>query len=101
MTPSEALNSNRTAIRHIVESHRARNPQVLDPRLLDSVLRAPGTGKSDLNILIDPTPEMTLIDVSAIKIELQDLLGVSVDVLTARALLDAFRNRVTSEAVPI
>ena len=41
------------------------------------------------------------MDVSAIKIELQDLLGVSVDVLTARALLDAFRNRVTSEAVPI
>ena len=50
-----------------------------------------GVGKSDLNILIDPTPEMTLMDMSAIK----------VDVLTARALLNAFRNRVTSEAVPI
>ena len=41
------------------------------------------------------------MDVSAIKIELQDLLGVSVDVLTARALFDVFRNRVISEAVPI
>ena len=33
--------------------------------------------------------------------ELQGLLGVSVDVLTPRALPDAFRSRVLSEAVPV
>jgi predicted nucleotidyltransferase len=34
-------------------------------------------------------------------VDLQRLLGVSVDVLTPRALPDAFRNRVLSEAEPV
>jgi predicted nucleotidyltransferase len=41
------------------------------------------------------------MDVAAIQVELQRLLGVSVDVLTPRALPDAFRSRVLSEAVPV
>lgn len=52
--PSEALASNRAAIRHVVESHRARNA-----RVLGSVLRGQDTDSSDLDILIDPTPEIT------------------------------------------
>lgn len=75
--PSEALALNRAAIRHVVESHRARNA-----RVFGSVLRGQDTDSSDLDILIDPTPETTLMDVAAIQVELQRLLGVSVDVLT-------------------
>ena len=56
---------------------------------------------SDLDILIDPTPETTLMDVARIQVELQRLLGVSVDVLTPRALPDAFRNHVLAEAMPV
>lgn len=41
------------------------------------------------------------MDVAAIQVELQRLLGVSVDVLTPRALPDTLRNRILSEAVPI
>ena len=52
MTPSEALNSNRTAIRHIVESHRARNPQLLDPRLLDSGQSAAGVAASSGRVIL-------------------------------------------------
>jgi uncharacterized protein len=96
MKPSEALASNRAAIRHVVESHRARNA-----RVFGSVLRGQDTDSSDLDILIDPTPEATLMDVAAIQVELQRLLGVSVDVLTPRALPDAFRSRVLSEAMPV
>jgi uncharacterized protein len=66
-----------------------------------SVLRGDDTDGSDLDILIDPTPETTLMDVAAIQVELQHLLGVSVDVLTPRALPDSFRSRVLSEAVPV
>ena len=94
--PSEALASNRAAIRHVVESHRARNA-----RVFGSVLRGQDTDSSDLDLLIDPTPDTTLMDVAAIQVELQGLLGVSVDVLTPRALPDAFRSRVLSEAVPV
>ncbi len=96
MKPSEALASNRAAIRHVVESHRARNA-----RVFGSVLRGEDTDSSDLDILVDPTPEMTLMDVAAIQVELQRLLGVSVDVLTPKALPDKFRSVVLAEAIPI
>jgi predicted nucleotidyltransferase len=96
MRPSEALASNRATIRHVVESHRACNP-----RVFGSVLRGQDTDCSDLDILVDPTPETTLMDVAAIQVELQRLLGVSVDVLTPRALPDAFRSLVLSEAEPV
>lgn len=96
MRPSEALHSNRAAIRLVVESHRARNA-----RVFGSVLHGQDTDGSDLDILIDPTPETTLMDVAAIQVELQRLLGVSVDVLTPRALPDEFRSRVLSEAIPV
>ncbi|MCW8166038.1 nucleotidyltransferase [Verminephrobacter aporrectodeae subsp. tuberculatae] len=96
MKPSEALASNRAAIRGVVAAHRACNA-----RVFGSVLRGQDTDSSDLDILIDPTPETTLMDVAAIQVELQRLLGVSVDVLTPRALPETFRSRVLSEAVPV
>lgn len=96
MKPSEALHSNRAVIRRVVEAHRARNA-----RVFGSVLHGQDTDSSDLDILIDPTPETTLMDAAAIQVELQRLLGVSVDVLTPRALPDQFRNRVLAEALPI
>ncbi len=96
MKPSEALASNRAAIRHVVESHRARNA-----RVFGSVLHGLDADGSDLDILIDPTPETSLMDVAAIQVELQRLLGVSVDVLTPRALPEALRHQILSEAIPV
>ncbi len=96
MKPSEALASNRAAIRRVVESHHAQNA-----RVFGSVLRGQDTDSSDLDILIDPTPDTTLMDVAAIQVELQHLLGVSVDVLTPRALPEKFRTLVLAEAVPV
>jgi hypothetical protein len=96
MRPSEALASNRVAIRQVVESHRARNA-----RVFGSVLYGQDTEDSDLDILIDPMPETTLMDIAAIQVELQRLLGVSVDVLTPKALPDSFRNQIISEALPV
>ncbi|MEC5218677.1 putative nucleotidyltransferase [Actimicrobium sp. GrIS 1.19] len=96
MKPSEALASNRAAIRHVVESHRARNA-----RVFGSVLRGQDTDSSDLDLLIDPTPETTLFDISAIRVELRKLLGVPVDVLTPNGLPDKFRAAVLAEASPV
>jgi len=96
MKPSQAMNANRAAIRRVVESHRARNA-----RVFGSALHGEDTDGSDLDILIDPTPETTLMDVAAIQVELKRLLGVSVDVLTPRALPEKFRSRVLSEALPV
>jgi predicted nucleotidyltransferase len=96
LKPSEALHANRIAIRRVVESHRARNA-----RVFGSVLRGQDTDNSDLDILIDPTPETTLFDIGAIRHELGKLLGVPVDVLTPNALPDKFRASVIAEAIPV
>ena len=96
MKPSLALASNREAIRRVVESHRARNA-----RVFGSVVHGDDTEDSDLDILIDPTPETTLFDIGAIRHELLQLLGVPVDVLTPKALPEKFRATVLSEAVPV
>ncbi|TAM00100.1 MAG: nucleotidyltransferase [Rhodanobacter sp.] len=80
-------------MRQVVESHRARNA-----RVFGSVLHGQDTDSSDLDILIDPTPETTLFDIGAIRHKLGQLLGVSVDVLTPNALPDSFRATVLAEA---
>ncbi|HRK56770.1 MAG TPA: nucleotidyltransferase family protein [Burkholderiaceae bacterium] len=96
MKPSEALASNRDAIRRVVEAHHACNA-----RVFGSVLSGLDTDNSDLDILIDPTPETTLFDIGAIRHELGKLLGVSVDVLTPNALPDSFRAQVLAQARPV
>lgn len=96
MKPSDALRSHSAAIRGVVEAHRARNA-----RVFGSVLHGRDTDDSDLDILVDPTPETTLFDISAIRIELRRLLGVPVDVLTPNGLPDKFRATVLAEARPV
>ena len=96
MKPSEALRTHRDAIRRVVESHRARNA-----RVFGSVLHGKDVEGSDLDLLIDPTPETTLFDIGAIRHELLQLLGVPVDVLTPKALPAKFRQAVIAEAQPV
>ncbi len=96
MKPSDALRSHREDIRHIVEICRTRNP-----RIFGSVLRGEDKEDSDLDLLVDPTPETTLMDIARIQNRLQKLLGVPVDVLTPKALPDTFRDRVLAEAEPV
>lgn len=96
MKPSQALQSHRDAIRSVVLAHRAQNP-----RVFGSVLSGQDTDSSDLDLLIDPTPTTTLMDVAAIQVELEKLLGIPVDVLTPNALPDKFRNLVLAQAVVV
>ena len=96
MKPSTALHSHRDAIRRIVESNPARNA-----RVFGSVVHGDDTEESDLDLLIDPTPDTTLMDVASIQVELERLLGVTVDVLAPKALPDKSRVMVLVEAVPV
>jgi predicted nucleotidyltransferase len=96
MRPSQALQSHREAVRQIVHRHHA-----LNARVFGSVLRGEDTNESDLDLLIEPTQETTLLDIGAIRYELRKLLGVPVDVLTPNALPERFREQVLSEAMPI
>ena len=96
MKPSQALQFHRDAIRRVVLAHRAQNP-----RVFGSVLTGHDTETSDLDILIDTTPSTSLMDVDAIQVELENLLGITVDVLTPNALPDKFRSTVLAQAVSL
>jgi predicted nucleotidyltransferase len=96
MKPSDALQTHRAAIRQIVEAHRACNP-----RVFGSVVHGGDTDGSDIDVLIDPTPETTLFDIGAIRHELLQLPGVPVDVLTPQALPEKFRATVMAEAIAV
>lgn len=96
MKPSTALQTHRDAIRRIVAAHRAGNA-----RIFGSVLHGNDAEGSDLDLLVDPTSTTTLMDIAAIQLELEQLLGVAVDVLTPNALPATFRANVLSEARPV
>lgn len=96
MKPSIALQVHRAAIRQIVAAHRACNV-----RVFGSVVHGNDSENSDLDLLIDPSPDTTLMDVAAIQVELEQLLGITVDVFTPRALPEQFRGKVLTEAVPV
>jgi predicted nucleotidyltransferase len=96
MRPSEILKQHHIQVRRIVESHRATNP-----RVFGSVLRGEDTDDSDLDLLVDPTSETTLMDIGAIRFELRELLGVPVDVLTPKALPERFRDEAIAMAKPV
>jgi predicted nucleotidyltransferase len=93
MKPSMAFEAHRATIRSVVLRHRACNA-----RVFSSVLHGNDQEGSDLDLLVDPTPETTMLDMGAIRHELLQLLGVHVDVLTPNALPDSFRARVSAEA---
>ena len=96
MRPSQALEANRDALRTLASRHRVGNV-----RIFGSVLRQDDTETSDLDLLVDPTPQTTLMDIAAIQVEAEQLLGVRVDVLTAKSLPTTFREQVVREAIPV
>ena len=96
MRPSEALSLHRTQIREIALRHR-----VSGVRVFGSALHGDDTADSDLDLLVEPTAQTTLMDIGAIRYELKELLGIPVDVLTPRALPDHFRGVVVKEAVAV
>jgi len=96
MNPRLALQANRQLIRRVVESHRATNA-----RVFGSVPRREDREGSDLDLLVDPLPGATLFDLGAIQIELEEALGVPVDVLTPGDLPARFRAKILQEAVPV
>jgi predicted nucleotidyltransferase len=96
MKPSQVLNIHRQAIRQIVQAHNATNA-----RVFGSVSQGLDDASSDLDILVDPTPQTSLFDIGAMRRELKQMLGVKVDVLTPNALPDSFRSHVLGQAQPI
>ena len=96
MKPSEALQRHREEIRQITEQYHTRNP-----RIFGSVLHGSDCEGSDLDLLVDPLPDATLMDIARIQNRVQKLTGVTVDVITPKSLPKAFRDQVLAEALPV
>lgn len=96
MRPSEALALYRTQICEIALRHR-----VSGIRVFGSALHGDDAVGSDLDLLVDTLPGATLFDLGGLQDELQELLGMPVDVLTLKDLPTRFRETVCSEARPL
>lgn len=96
MKPSEALRTQSSALRSAAQRFRVANP-----RVFGSVLHGTDRDGSDLDLLVDPTPETTLFDLGGLQMALEELLGVPVDVRTPGDLPARFRDTVLREARPL
>ena len=96
MRPSQALRQHRDAVCLAAARYR-----VVNPRVFGSAMRGDDRDGSDLDLLVDTLPGTTLFDLGGLQDELQELLGVPVDVLTLKDLPAKFRNTVAQEARPV
>ena len=70
-------------------------------RVFGSFVRGEDRANSDIDLLVDLDPGRSLLDLIAAKQDLEDLLGRTVDVITARSLSPYVRDSVLNGAVPL
>src|SRR5579863_6069121 len=96
MRPSAALDMRRGEVRALAARFR-----VVNPRVFGSVLNGDDQEGSDLDLLVDPLPGITLFDLGGLQVALEELLGVEVDLLTPGDLPVSFRQQILQEARPV
>ncbi|MGA7353314.1 MAG: nucleotidyltransferase family protein [Acidobacteriaceae bacterium] len=96
MRPSAALELRRDAVRESAGRFRAANI-----RVFGSALHGDDHEGSDLDLLVDALPGATLFDLGGLQVELEELLGVPVDLLTPGDIPAKLRDRIFAEARPI
>jgi uncharacterized protein len=74
---------------------------VANVRVFGSVARRDATPTSDVDFLVDLEQGRGLLDLAGLLVELEDLLGRPVDVVTVPGLKARIRDRVLREAVPL
>ncbi|MBM3313771.1 nucleotidyltransferase family protein [candidate division WOR-3 bacterium] len=93
---SNLLERHRPDILRIARSHGARRV-----RVFGSFARGEEHQDSDVDVLVDLEPGRDLLDIVAIKQDLEALLGRRVDVVTERAVSPYIRAAVLKEAAAL
>lgn len=93
MDIAELLEAKKGEILRIAAKHGARNV-----RVFGSVARGEARPDSDVDFLVDMEPGRTLFDMGGLLMDLRDLLGLEVDVVTEHGLKPRIRERVLKEA---
>jgi uncharacterized protein len=96
MKPSQILAERRFEILATASKYPVRNL-----RIFGSVLHGIDTEASDIDLLVDALPETSLFDLGGLQEELEEQLGIKVDVRTPGDLSKYFRDKVLAEARPI
>lgn len=96
MNLNELLRLKKGEIQRIARQHGARNL-----RVFGSVARGEAAEGSDLDLLVEMEPGRSLLDLVAIKQDLEELLGCKVDVVTEASVSPYLRERVLNEAVSL
>jgi uncharacterized protein len=92
----EILRTKREEILRIATKYGAYNI-----RIFGSVARREADINSDVDFLVEMEPGRSLFDLGGLLIELQDMLGCEVDIVTEKGLRSRIREKVLSEAVPL
>jgi predicted nucleotidyltransferase len=96
MTPLELLQQKRDDIRRIATKHGAYNL-----RVFGSVARGEARPDSDIDLLIEKGPTTSSWFPAGLVLELEEMLGRRVEIVTEKALSPYLRERVLSEAIPL
>ena len=96
MSLDELLQAKREEILRIAAQYGAYNV-----RIFGSVARGEADEKSDIDLLVNMEPGRSLLDLCGLLIDLEELLGCKVDVVTEKGLRDRIREQVLKEAVAL
>jgi predicted nucleotidyltransferase len=96
MTLEALLKAKRDEILQVCAKYGARNV-----RVFGSVARGEADEQSDIDLLVEFEPNRSLLNHAGLWVELQELLGVKVDVVSAHGLKPRIRERVLQEAIPL
>jgi hypothetical protein len=96
MRVDELLRRRRDEILMIAARHGARNV-----RVFGSVARGEADEQSDIDLVVEMEPGRSLLDLGGLLMDLRELLGREVDVVSERGLRPRIRDRVLQEAVAL
>ena len=94
MPIQETIREKREQISQIAKSHGANRV-----RLFGSAARGEAGPNSDVDVLVNMEPGRSLLDIIAIKQDLEDLLGREVHVVTEASVSPYIRDEVLKEAI--
>ena len=92
----ELLRQRRNEILKLASQHGVRNV-----RVFGSAARGEADGDSDIDFLVELEPDRTLFDLGALLLDLQDLLGRKIDIVTDDSIYWLLRRRILKEAVSL
>lgn len=96
MRPFDRFQSHRADIRRIVAAHHGTNP-----RVFGSVARGDDDENSDLDILVDRGPRMSLVDLVDMEDEITVVTGVKTDVMESHFTSKRLEKIILAEAKPV